>query len=649
MDPILLILAAALSAGLVVYATGRRFKTTRYNQRGNTRAALREQLGLVELDDPTRPEGRKPLEGIVDHFPVRIDYIQHARPKYLKPDERSSHAVQLRVQLSEIFVGIEISAESRITRRTVRDVETGDEVTDHELLIQGPERQIVALMSAQRRLAFRQCIRDGFRIRGGNLEETLSDESSPDELVERTHAALRFARRIDSDTSIEGLLAENVLQEPLPSFRRRNATLLLTTSHTGQTSPEATQLATSLLGGSRESHAETDDLELKVRAAAFLGRASVLVDVLGLSSLEEVTARLALRGLVYTPRVDDPEGTLDIVIAALLRVPDASHQSLFKYASEAIERRLSSPLSAAQQAAIVTAIARCPAEASGPLCKLLGRLGTTDVVAQLQALPRSARYHALPAVRQIQERGGGDRGGLSVVDSDQVSGRLSSAGPEGDIPDAARGGLSPVEATSAWAVVPAKAFVNAKSRLSTVLDHDARAKLAAALLSRLLHELSHGGLAGIVVATASQEVADLASQFRVDVVEDGERLGVSQVVAGALQALTQRGATSAIVVMADLPLFDRADCRKMLAALEPGTVVVAPDRRDAGANAVAVSLPAPFELPFGREDSFAAHCRSAEASGLTVVKHESRGASLDLDTPEDLALWQLGDAGQPDA
>lgn len=188
-----------------------------------------------------------------------------------------------------------------------------------------------------------------------------------------------------------------------------------------------------------------------------------------------------------------------------------------------------------------------------------------------------------------------------------------------------------------WAVVPVKAFEHGKSRLSAVLAPEARAALA-----RRLFERARGAIAGArsveqtLVATDSAEVAQQAKALGFGSVLDGTARGLGPVIDQALAHAAAHGATAALVVMGDLPHLESADLDAMLAALDSCDVVLAPDREEAGTNAMALRLPARAPTCFGHADSYARHLAWCESLGLGTVTLLRDGLRFDLDTPADL-------------
>jgi 2-phospho-L-lactate guanylyltransferase len=93
-----------------------------------------------------------------------------------------------------------------------------------------------------------------------------------------------------------------------------------------------------------------------------------------------------------------------------------------------------------------------------------------------------------------------------------------------------------------------------------------------------------------------------------------------------------------LIVPADLPLFTSEDVREMLdRAKDPPVVVVAPDRRRDGTNAMLVCPAGLIEYEYG-PNSFSRHCRRAIQAGARLEVVNLPSIALDMDLPEDLAL-----------
>lgn len=190
-----------------------------------------------------------------------------------------------------------------------------------------------------------------------------------------------------------------------------------------------------------------------------------------------------------------------------------------------------------------------------------------------------------------------------------------------------------------WAVVPAKAFADAKSRLAPALDAAGRTRLACTMLVHAIEVIEGSGVVeGILVATDGNDVERACAGHAVEILhdrsEDHGRLG--RVVDRALEALSTRGAGAALVVMGDLPRLAVEDVRALLDALASADLALAPDHAEAGTNALACRLPAPMPSEFGHADSLTRHLAAARRLGLAANVVRTPGFAHDVDAPEDL-------------
>jgi 2-phospho-L-lactate guanylyltransferase len=205
-----------------------------------------------------------------------------------------------------------------------------------------------------------------------------------------------------------------------------------------------------------------------------------------------------------------------------------------------------------------------------------------------------------------------------------------------------------------WAVVPVKAFERGKSRLAAVLDAEAREALARSLFERVAGALAGcEGLAGVLVATDSDEVAEVARGKGFEPLLDATPRAhgdgaLGTVIDRALLHVETRGATSALVVMSDLPLVETRDLEaliQLLADRQPGDgqgVIVVPDAEHEGTNALALARPTLLRTCFGRYGSFALHCEEARRVGVRALVLENQHFGLDIDAPADLEMCGLG-------
>jgi len=193
-----------------------------------------------------------------------------------------------------------------------------------------------------------------------------------------------------------------------------------------------------------------------------------------------------------------------------------------------------------------------------------------------------------------------------------------------------------------WALVPAKSLERAKSRLSGSLGAVERADLARAMLEHVLSVLAASGkIDGVMVVTDGEGVAELARARGAVAVRDAASPPLGAIVDAALAELRARGAGSALVLMADLPLLTPGDVGQLVARMAEVDVVAAPDLRGEGTNALGLAPPDRLRTSFGTRDSFDRHLRTAEAAGLALGVHRSDGLAFDVDEPADLEALRV--------
>jgi len=183
---------------------------------------------------------------------------------------------------------------------------------------------------------------------------------------------------------------------------------------------------------------------------------------------------------------------------------------------------------------------------------------------------------------------------------------------------------------SIWALVPIKQRALCKTRLAPILSPDQRATLVRALLRHVL---------SILRATPSIEHIALVSSERDEVADDVHLLADqgsglnANLEAGVDQALAA-GASTLLIVPADLPLLCVRDVQQLLREARRVGIAIAPDRHEQGTNAVCMTLPARLPLQFG-DQSFQRHRREALVRGGDVGCVRTDGLSFDLDTAAD--------------
>jgi 2-phospho-L-lactate guanylyltransferase len=193
-----------------------------------------------------------------------------------------------------------------------------------------------------------------------------------------------------------------------------------------------------------------------------------------------------------------------------------------------------------------------------------------------------------------------------------------------------------------WAIVPVKPLRRGKSRLAEVLTQEERKDLNRRLLSNTVDTLAAiPEIEHVLVVSRDQEALALAREHGARTVQENGAPGLNLALARATIVAKNYVTSGVLIVPADLPLLTPEDVRLMLEkAKDPPVVVVAPDRRQQGTNALLVCPVGLIEYDFG-PGSYQRHCERARQAGARLEVCELPSLALDVDLPEDLEAVSL--------
>jgi 2-phospho-L-lactate guanylyltransferase len=134
------------------------------------------------------------------------------------------------------------------------------------------------------------------------------------------------------------------------------------------------------------------------------------------------------------------------------------------------------------------------------------------------------------------------------------------------------------------------------------------------------------------VACENDEIEAWAKALGAQVIR-GPESGLNRVVRHGVATLGASGYQRVLVAHADL-----ADPRGLAVLAEWGGVVLVPDRKLDGTNAIIVPARSRFSFSYG-PGSFARHLSEAERAGELHVINDN-GLALDLDEPADLDAFE---------
>lgn len=186
---------------------------------------------------------------------------------------------------------------------------------------------------------------------------------------------------------------------------------------------------------------------------------------------------------------------------------------------------------------------------------------------------------------------------------------------------------------SLFVVVPVKDLGRAKSRLSPALDPVERVDLTLHMLDHVLTTLRKACVENVCVVSPDNAVLDIARERGASSLFQESR-GLNPALEEARIWTIRQGASTLLVLPADLPLLTAPDILALLEESKPG-VEISPDKARTGTNALLLQPPDALPFAFG-PGSFETHCRLARERGLEVNVRDLPNLAFDLDTAEDL-------------
>jgi 2-phospho-L-lactate guanylyltransferase len=134
---------------------------------------------------------------------------------------------------------------------------------------------------------------------------------------------------------------------------------------------------------------------------------------------------------------------------------------------------------------------------------------------------------------------------------------------------------------------------------------------------------------------------------------EGEKLGLNVALVRGSHVAAAQGASSILVLPADLPFISVGDIETLLSSSSPTNgnrpagstngaaghastriVAITPDRTEEGTNALFLCPPLGFDFQFG-PGSFRRHMQEAERLGIACRVVHAPGLKFDIDTEED--------------
>jgi 2-phospho-L-lactate guanylyltransferase len=200
-------------------------------------------------------------------------------------------------------------------------------------------------------------------------------------------------------------------------------------------------------------------------------------------------------------------------------------------------------------------------------------------------------------------------------------------------------------ASGVSAVVPVKDLQGTKSRLAPILNPGARAGLTLYMMGRVVAAIRSSGVEDVCVVSPDRVVLHEAQRRGATPLAQESR-GLNPALEEGRRRALELGASTLLVLPADLPLLGEEDVLAVLKASEGQAVVIAPDGARSGTNALLTRPPDILPFAFG-PDSFQAHLEAARKRNLDVKVCERSHLAFDLDTAGDLARLKKSRATHP--
>jgi 2-phospho-L-lactate guanylyltransferase len=190
-----------------------------------------------------------------------------------------------------------------------------------------------------------------------------------------------------------------------------------------------------------------------------------------------------------------------------------------------------------------------------------------------------------------------------------------------------------------WAIVPVKPLRRGKSRLAQVLSEEERLGLNSQLLVHTVDTLREiPEIEQVLVVSRDQSALALARAHGARTVQENGAPELNVALTRATIVAKQYATRGVLIIPSDLPMISKEDVSAMIGMVKgPPVVVVAPDRKREGTNALLVCPVGLIEYDYGPH-SFERHCLRAQEVGARLEICDLPSLALDMDVPEDLEL-----------
>jgi len=193
---------------------------------------------------------------------------------------------------------------------------------------------------------------------------------------------------------------------------------------------------------------------------------------------------------------------------------------------------------------------------------------------------------------------------------------------------------------SFWAVLPVKPLTKGKSRLHGCMKTEEVYILNECLYKETFQklktciEINH-----ILVVSQDEKVLDYARQSGGVALKENQQSSLNDAVSQAIAFILGKETGMVLIVPADLPWMTEEDLTELIDLRHDGKfMVIVPDQRQCGTNAIILSHPNFLVPQFGRR-SFQKHIQQAANQSIDLIVWLNKNIQRDLDTPQDLLFY----------
>ena len=197
-------------------------------------------------------------------------------------------------------------------------------------------------------------------------------------------------------------------------------------------------------------------------------------------------------------------------------------------------------------------------------------------------------------------------------------------------------------------VIPVKPLAQAKSRLAPFLKDVQRRRLVTAMLRHVIRAAREAS-AEVWVLGADVSIRNVALKEGANWREEAGS-DINESLRLVFEEAWAAG-KSPLFLPGDLPFLQTDELKALIARAGSGdntdsvpSIVLSPENKGGGTNAILIPQPLPFQLQLG-PDSLSRHVSEARRLGLEPHVYASPGLARDLDTWEDLQEYETLEPG----